>query len=100
MLLEFMKVYYKWKTYMKENNSEFLLEVYDNVYLDVLNNDNINNIFEFLETNIHFLEVLVDDFFFYTTTELEIEDSVVDEYYEANTSEQVKQKFKNKKREL
>lgn len=100
MLLEFMQIYYKWKTYMKENNGEFLLEVYDNVYLDILNNNNINDIFEFLETNINFLEVLVDDFFFYTTTELEIEDSVVDEYYESNTSEQVKQKFKTNKREL
>ena len=100
MLLEFMQVYYKWKTYMKENDGEFLLEVYDNNYLDVLNNYDINDIFELLETNIHFLEVLVEDFFFYTTTELEIEDSVVDEYYESNTCEQIKQKFKTKKREL
>lgn len=89
-ILEFIKVYYKWKNFIKEHDGEYLINDEDFIYLDKIKNNDIDSLFKELESNFEFLNTLVSEYLYYKTSKLEIKEEIVDNYLD----DKIKNKLK------
>lgn len=93
-ILELIKVYYKWKNFIKNHDGQYLLNKNDFIYLDIVNSKSIDEIFTYIEDNFDFLFTIVGDYLHYNTQKLEIKEEIVDEYFNFSSSEKIKNKLK------
>ncbi len=65
-ILEFLKTFYKWNFY-NINNNKTNLSVLQKIYLSKIDNNSIGEIYKEIENNSQFLNVIMKDYFDYTT---------------------------------
>lgn len=95
-ILEFIKVYYKWKYFIKNHEGKYLLNKNDVIYLDIIESKSIEEIFIYVEDNSDFLINIVGEYLYYKTQKVEIKEDVIDNYFNTSSSEDLKQKLKIK----
>lgn len=92
-ILEFIKTYYKWKLFIKNHDGEYLLNDIDFVYLNKIENTDIDILLGELYKDIAFLSMILGEFLHYKTSVTEIKEEVVDSYLKEAVNENVKQKL-------
>jgi len=95
-ILEFIKVYYKWKKFIKNHEGKYLLNKNDIIYIDMIEHNSIEEILEYMEDDFDFLFTIVGEYLYYKTQKIEIKEEIVDEYLISSSSDDLKQKLKIK----
>lgn len=95
-IIEFIKVFYKWKKFIKHHEGEYLLNKSDIIYLDIIDSKSLLEIFEYIENNFDFLFTIIGEYLHYKTQKIEIKEEIVDEYLNSSSSDNLKQKLKIK----
>lgn len=98
-ILEFIKVYYKWKKFIKEHEGMYLLNIEDFLYIEKIETENVDKLYNYVENSSDFFRTIVSEFLHYTTSKLEVKESIVDKYLNDTTNEAVKTKLKIKDKE-
>lgn len=93
-VLDMLKVYYKWKVFIKEHGGEYLLNEEDFGYIEIIKNNDIESLLNEFENNFKFTITVVTDYFHYTTEKIEIKDKLVDKYFEETSSAELQKKLK------
>ena len=93
-ILEFIKVYYKWKNFIKNHDGEYLLNKNDFIYLDIITSKSIEEIFTYIEEHFDFLFTIVGEYLHYKTQKIEIKEEIIEEYFNSSSSEKIKNKLK------
>ena len=96
MILEMLKVYYKWKNFIKDNGGENLLCDDEKIYLNIIKDKDIESIFIDLEKDSDFISAIIGEYLYYSTSNIEINETLVDQYFIENSSEEFKNKLKIK----
>ncbi|MBR6690155.1 MAG: hypothetical protein IKL65_02360 [Bacilli bacterium] len=96
-ILEFIKTYYKWTSFVKNNFKQEYLYKKEHIYLEIIDRYSLDNLISLIENNYAFLSTLVDSYLYYTTTERDISESIVEEYFYNNTSEEIQKKLQLKR---
>lgn len=96
MILEMLKVYYKWKNYILEQSGKHLLCDEELVYLNKIKNDDLESIFDNIEKDFEFMKTIIGEYLHYTTANLETQERIVDQYFKENSSNELKNKLKIK----
>lgn len=97
MVLEFIKVYYKWNVFIRDNCPPKSLENIDHSYLNLIKNNKIGPLIEHIGKNVDFLTALIDGYLFYSVGEKKISEKVVDEYFYKTVDEDTQKKLKLKR---
>lgn len=95
-ILEFLKVYYKWKNFIKNHKGKYLINKNDLIYLDIIDSKPIEEIFTYIEDNFDFLFTIVGEYLHYKTQKIEIKEEIIDKYFNSSSSDNLKQKLKIK----
>lgn len=93
-LLEFIKVYYKWRKFIKDHEGEYLLNFDDFIYVDKIEKLNIEELFNNIESDYNFFNLIIADYLHYKTANVEINEKLVDNYLEEISDEKIKVKLK------
>lgn len=96
-VLEFIKVYYKWKNFIKNHDGEYLLNSCDFKYIDIIENLSLEQLLEKVESSFSLLFTLVSEYLHYTTSKLEIKEEIVDNYFINETDNKIKEKLNKTK---
>jgi len=92
-ILEILKVYYKWKLFIKDHDGEYLLNPEDKAYINIIEYNDIDTLLNLLEENVSFLPHILGEYLHYTTENIEIKEDIVDEHLSKNASKTLKKKF-------
>lgn len=92
-----IQVYYKWNFYNKCNRIKDNVSKKDLLYLNVVKNESIRKIFDILEYDYDFLNVIIRNYLYYTTIKNKISEKEVDEYFFNNVDETLQKKLNMKK---
>lgn len=95
-ILEFIKVYYKWKNFIRKHDGQYILNKCDFDYLNKIETYSIDNLNNEIEHNFEFLFTLVLEYFHYSISKLEIKEEIVDKYFEISSDNKIKEKLKIK----
>ena len=95
-ILEFIKVYYKWKKFIKMHDGEHLLNDFDFEYLTIIENESLDTLLNETKINFKFLFTLVTEYLHYTTEKMEIKEEIIDDYFIKESSKELKEKLKSK----
>lgn len=95
-ILEFIRVYYKWKNFIKDHDGEYLLNNQDFIYLNIINKETLDEIFVEIEDDFDFLFTVVGEYLYYKTQKIEVKEEFVDEYLFFSSDEKLKEKLKIK----
>lgn len=93
-VLEMLKVYYKWKTFIKEHDGEYLLNEEDFTFINIIKDNDFEELLSEFENNFNFTLTVVTDYFHYTTEKIEIKEKIVDKYFEEASSAELQKKLK------
>ena len=93
-VLEFIKVYYKWKNFIKMHEGKYLLNDFDFTYLEKIENNSLDIIFNDTQTDFKFLFTLVTEYLHYTTEKMEIKEEIINNYFIKESSNELKEKLK------
>ena len=96
-ILEFIKTYYKWNIFVKENLGIENLYKEDIIYLDMIKYNDIDILIKYIEEDINFLITLIDSYLYYSTTEKLVSEDIVNEYFYNNVDEDTQKKLKLKR---
>lgn len=97
MVLEFIKIYYKWNIFVRDNCPKKSLDKNDYFYLEMIRLNKLNVLIEYIGENIEFLTSIIDSYLFYTTASKEISKEIVDDYFYKNVDEETQKKLKLKR---
>lgn len=97
MVLEFIKVYYKWNVFVRDNCPPKSLETIDHSYLKLIKKNKIGPLIEHISKNVDFLTSLIDGYLFYSVGDKKISEEVVDEYFYKTVDEETQKKLKLKR---
>lgn len=97
-ILECVKVYYKWKNFIKNHEGEYLLNKIDFNYLEIIENLSLTELTQKINSNFNLLFTLVSEYLHYTTEKLEIKEEIVDNYFIEKTDNKIKEKLNFKKK--
>lgn len=95
-LFEFIKVYYKWRKFINDHEGEYLLNGVDYIYMDKIEKLNIDELFNDIEMDYDFLNIILGDYLHYKTQDIEVSEELVDDYLEETCDEKIKTKLKIK----
>lgn len=97
-ILQYVKEFYKWTNFTYRHFGEESLYELDRVYLNLIEIKDLNYIVNLTKKNFDFLLTLVDSYMYHMDSigEDNISKSIVDEYYDNETSETIKNKFKKR----
>ena len=95
-ILEFIKVYYKWKNFIKKHDGEHLLNSWDIKYLEGIEHIPLDQLLDEIGSSFQFLFTLVSEYMHYTTEKLEIKEEIIDNYFYKESSNELKEKLKCK----
>jgi len=96
-ILEFIKLYYKWNIFVKENIGIENLNKEDIIYLDMIKFSDIDALIKYIGEDINFLITIIDNYLYYSTTEKFISEDIVNEYFYNNVDEDTRKKLKLKR---
>ncbi len=97
MVLEFLKVYYKWNIFVRDNCPKSSLEKQDYFYLEMIRLNKIGILTEYIGENVDFLTSIIDSYLFYITTSKEISKEIVDDYFYKTVDQDTQKKLKLKR---
>ncbi|MBQ2946844.1 MAG: hypothetical protein IJE04_03225 [Bacilli bacterium] len=97
MVLEFIKVYYKWNVFVRDNCPKNSLYKEDYFYLEMIRLNKLDILIEYIGENIDFLTSLIQSYLFYTTTSKQISKAIVDDYFYKNVDVETQKKLKLKR---
>ena len=95
-LLEFLKIYYKWIIFIKEHDGEYLLNSEDFIYIDKIESLDVKKLFNYIEMDSYFLNLIMGDYLHYKTEKIEVSEELVDKYLNESCNEKIKTKLKIK----
>lgn len=95
-LLEFIKVYYKWRKFINDHEGEYLMNDEDFIYVDKIEKLNIEELFNQIENDYDFLNLILGDYLHYKTQKIEVSEELVDKYLNESCDEKIKIKLKIK----
>lgn len=95
-LLEFIKVYYKWRKFINDHEGEYLMNDEDFIYVDKIEKLNIDDLFWNIENDYNFINLILADYLHYKTEKIEVSEDLVDEYLIDSCDEKIKTKLKIK----
>jgi len=93
-ILECIKVYYKWKNFIKDHEGKYLLNKIDFKYLEIIENLSLTELLEKVNSSFNLLFTLVSEYLHYTTSKLEIKEEIVDNYFMTKTDTKIREKLK------
>ena len=93
----FIKIYYKWTFFVSNNFNKNSLYPEDYIYMGLISLNDLDTIVNYSIGDIKFLETIIDNYLFYSTSEKEISEPIVDEYYNKNVDDNLQKKFKMNK---
>lgn len=96
-ILEFLRIYYKWNIFIKNNFSKDFLEKEDIHYLKLIKENKMDDIFNLLSEDLNFLTTLIENYLFYSTSQKMVSEDIVNEYFYNNVEEEVQRKLKLKR---
>lgn len=97
LILEFIKIYYKWNVFVRENCPKNSIYKTDYINLQVLKYNNIDAIMYYAENDFDFLQDIIDGYLYYSTCEKQVSEEIVDEYIFNNTDVEIQKKLKLKR---
>ena len=97
MVLEFIKVYYKWNIFVRDNCPENSLYKEDYIYLEMIRLNKLNVLIEYIGQNVDFLTSIIESYLFVTTGEKDISEQIVDDYFYKTVDEETQKKLKLKR---
>ena len=97
MVLEFLKIYYKWNIFVRDNCPKNSLEKEDYFYLEMIRLNKLSILIEYIGENIDFLTSIIDSYLFYTTASKEISKEIVEDYFYKTADEETQKKLKLKR---
>lgn len=92
-ILEILKVYYKWKNFIKSHDGEYLLNPEDKNYIKNIEEKELDMLLELIDNDECFFTYILGEYLHYTTSNLEIKEEVVDNYLSITASKKLKKKF-------
>lgn len=92
-MLKFIKTYYISRMFLYNFNKKILLES-DFLYLDIIENNNLDDVLEFLDYNIDFFITIVDEYFYYKTNTSNEFKNIIKNFIEERFDDNQKKKFK------
>lgn len=95
-ILEFMKVYYKWRKFINDHEGEYLLNGVDYIYMDKIEKFSIEELYNDIEKDYDFLNLIIGDYLHYKTEKIEVSEELVDNYFYETCDEKIKTKLKIK----
>jgi len=99
-LLEFIKVYYKWRKFINDHEGEYLLNNEDLIYMSKIEKLEINELFNEVEKDDNFLNLILGDYLHYKTEKIEVSEELVDKYLSESCDEKFKTKLKIKNQNI
>lgn len=97
MVLEFIKVYYKWNIFVRDNCPSKSLDDQDFSYLEQIKNNKLGPLIENIGKNVDFLNSLIDSYLFYNVGDKKVSEEIVDEYFYKTVEEETQKKLKLKR---
>lgn len=97
MVLEFIKVYYKWNIFVKDNCPPNSLDDEDYSYLELIKKNQIVPLIEYIGKNVDFLTALIDSYLFYNVGDKKTSEEIVEEYFYRTVDEEIQKKLKLKR---
>lgn len=97
MVLEFIKVYYKWNIFVRDNCPEKALDKEDSAYLNLIKNNKLGPLIEHIGKNVDFLTALIDGYLFYSVGDKKVSEEIVEEYFYKTVDEDTQKKLKLKR---
>jgi len=97
MVLEFIKIYYKWNIFVRDNLPKNSLDKNDYLYLEIIKLNKLDVLIEYIGNNVDFLTSIIDDYLFYTTGDKQISEEIVNDYFYENVDEETQKKLKLKR---
>lgn len=95
-ILEFLKIYYKWKIFIKAHDGIHLLFEEDLIYLNKIENTEIEELINEINNNYDFLSTIVGEYLHYKTSKTEIKEDMLDKYLIENTDYNFQKKLQIK----
>ena len=92
-VLNFIKEYYKWTIFVCNNLNKNSLYTEDYIYLSLINLNELDTIIDYSLDNINFLKTIIDGYLFYSTSDKEISESIVEKYYKGNVDIKLQDKL-------
>ena len=96
-ILEFIREFYKWILFINDNGDKFSLSDEERKYLQLIKSNSIDDLIKYIENDYKFLYTLTDNYLYYSTSEKEISKKIIDEYFNNNTDDEMKNKLKQKR---
>lgn len=96
-ILEFVKEYYKWNIFIKENGDKNSLYNEDYLYLEIIKFNSIENLINYIESDFNFLVTLIENYLYYSTGDKDISKPIVNEYYYNNVDKEIQKKLQTKR---
>ena len=96
ILLEIIKVYYKWRKFINNHEGEYLINKEDFIYIDKIENLSVEELFNNIDEDYDFLNTMLADYLHYKTEKIEIKEELVDNYLYETSDEKIKIKLKIK----
>ncbi len=93
-ILEFIKVYYKWTIFSKDNLGRDHLYKEDNLYLEIIRFNTIEDLINLSLSDIDFLKTIVENYLFYSTCEKQVSEEIIDKFYSENVDEEIRKKLR------
>lgn len=97
LVLEFIKVYYKWTFSINKIYSNEGLYENDLEYLKIIEESKLEELFEYAYNNYNFLYTIIDNYLYYSTSENLVSDNVVDDLFYKEVNSKTLEKLKIKK---
>ena len=92
LLLEMLKVFYKWKKVLQITKPELTFGLEDEI-LEIVENNSIENIIYLLTCSPNLIEIIITDFLEYETNDMILK-SEIEKLYETLVSREIKIKLK------
>lgn len=94
IILEIIKVYYKWNIYVKNNCPKNSLYMEDIFYLNAIEKKSISDLISLAEKDIQFLTTILDSYLIYTSGTGDISQKLINEYFNDHVDIEIQKKLK------
>lgn len=93
-ILEFIRIYFKWIIYVKNNFDKTYLYNEDHLYIEIIKHNSIDDLINYTEINYSFLVTIIENYLYYSTVQKDISGSIVEDYYINNVDSNIQKKLK------